>query len=49
MAGFWLWRLWRVGELEGSRTGRSLALVFEQGGEAAPFGQGELQGLDLPH
>jgi hypothetical protein len=23
--------------------------VFEQGGEAAPFGQGELQGLDLPH
>jgi hypothetical protein len=23
--------------------------VFEQGGEAAPFGQGELQGLDLAH
>ena len=48
-AGGWLGRLWRVGELEGSRSGRSLALLFQQGGEAAPFGQGQLQGLDLPH
>jgi hypothetical protein len=44
-----LGRVWRVGELEGARAGRSLALLFEQSGEAAPFGQGELQGLDLPH
>jgi len=45
-AGGWLGRL---GELDGARAGRSLALLFEQSGEAATFGQGELQGLDLPH
>ena len=42
-------RFGRVGELEGARAGCSLALLFEQSGEAATFGQGELQGLDLPH
>jgi len=37
----------RVGELEGTRPGRSLALVFEQGGEAAPFSQGQMERLDV--